>query len=182
MAKLVATSYGEALFELAKEENKVLALLEEVTALRTILTENKEFNILIENPKISKEECVEIIHTVFEGKISKELMGFLELLLQKGRYSELMPILDFFIDRVKEEEKIGKAYVTTAVELDEKQKSAIKTKLLETTSYREIEIEYAVDKSLIGGAIIRIKDRVVDSSIRTRIEKMERMLSKIQLV
>ena len=182
MAKLVSATYGEALFELAKEENKVLALLEEVTALRTILTENTEFGILLANPKVSKEECIAIVRNVFEGKISKELMGFLELLLQKGRYNELMPILDYFIDRVKEAEKIGTAYVTTAVALDEKQKGAIEAKLLETTSYRKIEVEYTVDESLIGGMVIRIRDRVVDSSVRTKLEKMQRMLSEVQLV
>ena len=61
MAKLVSTTYGEALFELAQEENKVLALLEEVTALRTILRENTEFNRLMNNPKVSKEECISIM-------------------------------------------------------------------------------------------------------------------------
>ncbi len=182
MAKLVSATYGEALFELAKEENKVLALLEEVSTLRAILTENTEFGILMNNPKVSKDECVGILRNVFEDKISKELLGFLELLIHKGRYSEVLPILDFFIDRVKESERIGKAYVTTAVPLDEQKKSAIEARLLETTSYRKIEIEYAVDESLIGGMVIRIKDRVVDSSIRTKLEKMERMLSEIQLV
>lgn len=182
MAKLVSATYGEALFELAKEENKVLALLEEVIALKSILTDNSEFGVLMANPKISKQESIEILHNVFEGKLSKELMGFLELLLQKGRYGELMPILDFFIDRVKEAEKIGTAYVTTAVLLDAKQKAAIEAKLLETTSYQKIEIEYAVDESLIGGMVIRIRDRVVDSSVRTKLEKMQRMLSDVQLV
>ena len=182
MAKLVSTTYGEALFELAQEENKVLALLEEVTALRTILRENTEFNRLMNNPKVSKEECISIMRTVFEGRVSRELTGFLELLLQKGRYGEILSILDYFINRVKEHEGIGTAYVTTAVVLGEKQKAAVEAKLLATTSYKKIEIEYAVDESLIGGMVIRIKDRVVDSSIRTKLENMERALSNIQLV
>lgn len=182
MAKLVSTTYGEALFELAKEEGKVLALLEEVTVVQKVLEENADFDRLMNNPKVSKEECISIMRSVFEGRVSRELVGFLELLIQKGRYGDILSILAYFVNRVKEHERIGTAYVTTAVELNEKQKAAVEAKLLATTSYKKIEIEYAVDESLIGGMVIRIKDRVVDSSIRTKLENMERALSNIQLV
>ena len=84
MAKLVSTTYGEALFELAKEEDKVLALLEEVTVVQKVLKENADFDRLMNNPKVSKEECIGIIHSVFGGKASKELIGFLELLDRKS--------------------------------------------------------------------------------------------------
>lgn len=181
MAKLVSKTYGEALFELAQEEDKVLPLLEEVCALQTILLENKELALLMNNPKVSKEERVEILKSIFGEKVSRELMGFLELLVQKGRYGEIDAILAYFIQRVKDAEGIGKAYITTAIPLKEAQKAAVEAKLLSTTSYRRIETEYAVDESLIGGMTIRIKDRVVDSSIKTKLERMERELLTIQL-
>ena len=61
------------------------------------------------------------------------------------------------------------------------QKDEIVKKLLETTHYVEIEMNYEVDASLIGGMVIRTKDRVVDSSIKTRLQKLTSELSKIQL-
>ena len=61
------------------------------------------------------------------------------------------------------------------------QKDEIVKKLLETTHYVEIEMNYEVDASLIGGMVIRIKDRVVDSSIKTKLNNMAKSLSEIQL-
>ena len=82
---------------------------------------------------------------------------------------------------VKEEKKIGVAYVTTAVELSEEKKQNVKVRLLQTTQYKEMEMNYSVDESLIGGMVIRIKDRVVDSSVRTKLEEMKKQLLQIQL-
>ena len=62
-----------------------------------------------------------------------------------------------------------------------KTKQEIEEKLIETTSFREMEMHYEVDEKLIGGLIIRIGDRVVDSSIMTKLYKLERQLMKIQL-
>lgn len=181
MAKLVSSTYGEALFELAQEKNTVSAMLEEVSGLQTVLKENQELSVLMNNPKVSKEERSDILKEVFKGRISDDLYNFLLLLVQKGRYDNVDEILAYFTDRVKDAEGIGTAYVTTAVELDSVKKDEVYKKLLETTSYRKIEVIYQVDPAIIGGMIVRIKDRVVDSSIKTKLEGMERSLHAIQL-
>ena len=71
--------------------------------------------------------------------------------------------------------------MTSATELTKKQKASLEKRLLETTSYQSFCINYSVDTGLIGGMVIRIGDRVVDSSIRTKLGNMARDLSKIQL-
>jgi len=73
------------------------------------------------------------------------------------------------------------AYVTSAAELSEAQKEKIREKLLATTEFVTMQMNYAVDPALIGGLVIRIGDRVVDSSIATRLEDMKRNLMKVQL-
>ena len=82
---------------------------------------------------------------------------------------------------MKEYKKIGTAYVTSAVELKDAQKAQIKEKLLATTQYVEFEMNYEVDPSLIGGMIIRIGDRVVDSSIKTQLYELKKQLMDVQL-
>ena len=176
MAKLVAGTYGEALFSLACEENKVDSLYDEVLALEDILEQNPDLTALMNHPKVTKEEKQKVIKEVFEGRASGELTGFLNLLLQKDRYSELPAILNFFESRVKEHKGIGVAYVTSAVELSAARKKEIEAKLLSTTSYRSMEMNFTVDESLIGGLVIRIGDRVVDSSIKTKLEGLKREL------
>ena len=66
----------------------------------------------------------------------------------------------------KEYKKIGTAYVTSAMELTLQQKQAVEQKLLDTTKYVQFEIHYTTDPALIGGMVIRIRDRVVDGSVR----------------
>ncbi len=169
------------MFELAEEKQTISLMLEEVSGLQAVLSENKELAVLMNNPKVSKEERVEIIKNIFEGRISKDLLSFLELLIQKGRYENVEEILAYFIDKVRDAKGIGTAYVTTAVELESDKKEQIKNRLLATTSYDKIEVFYQVDPALIGGMVIRIKDRVVDSSIKTKLEGMERSLQSVQL-
>ncbi len=181
MAKLISKTYGEALFELAVEEKKTDVFLGEVNAVLQALKQNEDFYKLLNHPKISKEEKIQVVENVFKGRISNEVTGFLTLIISKERYKELDAILEYFIDRVKEEKGIGTAYVATAVPLNEIQKAQVKEKLLSTTSYNEMEMFYSVDESLIGGMVIRIKDRVVDSSIKTKLSEIKKQLYKIQI-
>ena len=71
--------------------------------------------------------------------------------------------------------------IINSTELSDAQKAAVEKRLLETTKYVKFEMHYDVDAALIGGMVIRIKDRVVDSSIQTKLYDLTRELSKIQL-
>ncbi len=181
MAKLVSKVYGDALFETAMDKGKVDALYEEARALALILDDNPQLMVLLNNPQIVKEEKVAVMHQVFSGKVEEEMMGFLKLAVEKDRQNDIGAILGYFIQRVKEFKKIGVAKVSSAVELQAEQRSALEEKLLATTPYREFEMHYQVDASLIGGMVIRIGDRVVDSSIKTRLYELKKELSSIQL-
>ncbi len=178
MAKQVDITYGNALFELALEENKIDSLFEEAVALIDILKENQEIIKLLNHPKVSKEEKQKLVTETFDGRVSDELTGLISMVVNKGHISHIISILQYFIKQVKKEKNIGVATVASAVELNQAQKDAIEKRLIDTTSYDTMEIEYSVDKSLIGGLVIRIEDRVVDSSIKTKLENMSRTLSK----
>lgn len=181
MAKLISKTYGDALFELAVENDKVDVLFEEIKQLRSVLSENMEFGRLMNHPKIIKEEKIQVAKNVFEGRISEELLGFITIIIAKDRYKEIDAILDYFIAEVKRYKGIGVAMVTTAVPLKEEQCRKIEQKLLDTTGYKKMEMHYQVDESLIGGMVVRIGDRVVDSSIKTKLNELQKELLKIQL-
>lgn len=181
MAKLVSKTYGEALFELAVEENKVDVFMEEIEEIERILAQNTNFTRFMNHPKILKEEKIQVLQNIFKGRISDELTGFLTLIVTKDRYGEVDAILLYFLTEIKKFKGIGIAYVTTASKLREEQKVKIEKRLLETTSYKRMEMHYDVDAGLIGGMKIRIGDRVVDSSIKTGLNELTRQLLKIQL-
>lgn len=181
MAKLVSKTYGDALFEIAAEENRMEAFFEEADGILTVLRENAELSKIMTHPKIVKEEKIELIENIFKGQVSDEMTGLMRMLVEKGHFGEFESVLEYFIAEVKEFKNIGIAYVKTAVELSDKQKAQIVDKLIQTTKYVEFEMHYEVDAALIGGMVIRIGDRVVDSSIQTKLYELKKNLSKIQL-
>ena len=177
MAKLVSKVYGDAYVSVVSEKNNLIDALEEIKSVKNILLENVEIIELLDSPKMDDEEKIDFIKGIFENHISVDSLGFLLTIIEKKRQAELLPILDYVIDCVKELLLIGKATVTTALPLDDSKKERIVDELLKSSHYKSLEAEYVVDESIIGGIVIRIGDRVVDSSVKTRIDKMRKMLS-----
>ena len=181
MAKLVSKTYGDALFELAIEEGKIDELFDEVIILKSVLNDNPEFSKLMNHPKVDKEEKKAVMESVFKGRISDDITGLLDIIISNNRYSEIFSVIDYFIKQVKEYKRIGTAFVTTPLPLNDNQKASVEKKLLETTAYSSMEMNYIIDESLIGGMVIRIGDKVVDSSIKTKLNDLTKELQKIQL-
>ena len=156
-------------------------MYEEICELRKILGENEDLQKLLDNPKIIREEKESVIENIFRGRVSDEIVELMKLMIAKGRYSQIESVFDYVIGLVKEEKKIGIAYVASALPLTGDQKANIIRRLLDTTKYEQFEMNYSVDKSLIGGVVIRIGDRVVDSSIKTKLYELSKDLRKIQV-
>jgi F-type H+-transporting ATPase subunit delta len=177
MAKQVDATYGNALFELAVEESKIDELYDEVVALNKVLESNVELLKLLAHPHINKEDKVKVVKDTFEGRISDELTGLLVMVVEKGHAKQIPAILKYFLAEVKKYKKIGVVDITSATELSDSQKKAVEKRILETTSYKSLEVNYQKDKDIIGGLIIRIEDRVVDSSVRTKLNTMAKALA-----
>lgn len=181
MAKIISKTYGDALFDLCLETNTLDVVEADIIALKEAFTQNAELYKLLNHPKITKEEKVTFIENILKGRASEQVTGFLVIIVDKGRYDEIDSIFDYFLARVREYKNIGVAKVTSAIPLTEDQRVKLKAKLLSTTKYVQFDIEYEVDKELIGGLVIRIGDRVVDSSIRTKLSKLSKQLLNIQV-
>lgn len=181
MAKLVSKTYGEALFKLAMEENTLDQIAEEAKVVLEAFQGNEDLAKLLNHPKVSKEEKIKVIENIFKGKFSDSIVGFLVLIVEKGRYNEIDNIFHYFLSEVMEHKNIGVAYVTSAFPLSESQKKDIEDRLLQVTKYVEFKMNFDVDKELIGGVVIRIGDRVIDGSIRNKLNEMTKQLNNIQL-
>ena len=181
MAKLVSKTHGDALFELAVEENCVDSISEEVIAVEEALKTNPDLFKLLNHPKIDKVEKIKLVKEIFDKKVSDNLVGFLTIMIDKERQNNIIETFEYFTARVKEYKNIGVVTVATPMELSETQKEELVKKLLATTKYVKLEVDYKIDESLIGGMVIRIGDRVVDSSIKTKLSELTKDLTKIQL-
>ena len=87
MAKLVSKTYGDALFELALEEDRLDSLFEESNVIREVFLTNSELIKLLNHPKIDKEEKISVIENIFTDRVSKDMVGFLVLVIKTKQYS-----------------------------------------------------------------------------------------------
>ena len=181
MAKLVSKTYGDALFELSLEEKKEDILFEEAKTFLEVIKSDDELVKFMKHPKIVKEDKIKTGKNIFENNFSKEFAGFLLVLIQKDRFSEVEKTLEYFVGRMKEHKKIGVAYVSTAAALSDAQKEKVTARLLETTDFETFEMNYTVDESLLGGMVIRVGDRVVDTSIQNKLKSLSKQLSALQV-
>lgn len=181
MAKLVSNVYGDALFELSVEQNRVDEYLQEAQVVVEVLDTTPELSQMMSHPKITKEKKLRMLEIAFKGNIADELLALMLKLVEKGHAKDMKAVFVYFADKVYEYKKIGKATVVTPLELSDSEKKAVEERLLATTSYVSFDITYELDPTLIGGMVIRIKDRVVDSSVKTKLNKLTQELSNIQL-
>lgn len=181
MAKSVSRVYGDALFETAAENQMIAQMDQEVKAVIGLLFRNREWVRILEYPGFSREDRFAVVNKCLDGQVSKELMGFLKAVVEKDRQKELLPMFRHFIRRVREYNKIGTAYVTSALELEEDQKKKLEQVLLKTTGYLELEMYYQIKKEIIGGLMIRVDDRIFDTSIKTRLEQQTSRLTRFSL-
>ncbi len=168
------------MFAAAAENGMLDEMLAEVEAALQAVKNNEEYIALLAHPRITVDEKIAMVEAAFKPA-SKELRGFLAAIVRKGRFSEIEEIFSYFINRVWEEKKIGVARVTSAAALSDDQKKKIEKKLLDSTPYVEFRMNYSVDSALIGGMVVQIGDRVVDASVRTKLESMAKDLNAIRL-
>lgn len=169
------------MFELALEENKLDDIWEEVRAVAVSLEENPDFLPTIKHPDLSMEDRQKLISKIYSGKLSEDMMGFLDVLVRKNRIGDLEKILEYFDDRAKDVKQIGVVNVQTPVELSASEKEKVEARVLEVTDYASLEVNYTVDPALLGGMVIRIGDQILDNSIRSKLEAMSRNLQSVRL-
>ena len=180
MAKLVVKRYATALFDIAKSEGQMALYEEEVKTIVKVLHDESDFMAVLENHKVTMDEKISLLETVFTDKVQNPILGLLVLLVKKGRQAEILNVLEGFLDKVKKESGIVKATVTSAVKLNNEQIAAIQSKL-EANTNSAIELETIIDEDIIAGLIIRVGDKVVDASVKGEMQTLKKQLSEIKL-
>ncbi|OYT16382.1 MAG: ATP synthase F1 subunit delta [Bacteroidetes bacterium 4572_77] len=178
MAKLVSNIYGDALFEVAIEEEILPKIEEELKFVIDSFKEYPDFYRLFNSPEISISERKVMISEVFEGKISEELLNFLKILVDKRRTSSLYVIGKAFYKLVDIYKNIEHVVVESVNELSDSEMNALKNKLTELTG-KNIELENKVNKGVVGGLVIKAGDKIIDGSISKKLNEMREELFKI---
>lgn len=178
MINIIASRYAEALFQVGEESNSTTKLYEELNAVLDILKSDKNFYNVLKSPLISKGEKKEIIENVFNNRIENDLKNFFKILIDKERISYLELIQKSFKELLNEKNNIIEGKAITAIPM---RKEEIK-KLEENLSSKynaNIILENIVDKTILGGILVRLGNKEIDGTIKTRLENLKQELSQV---
>lgn len=176
-----AERYARALFEIARLVHKDEEIEAELEAFSAALTASPALEKFFLNPQVKTAEKRELLLKIYQERnheIYEQLLNFFTILFEKNRFDLVHDITVIFKRIADEAQGQGTAEITSAVPLDARAEAAIVERLEKMAGYK-IEIKKAVDASLIGGVIVRIKNKVVDGSIHHKIGEMKKELTKI---
>ena len=168
----IARVYAQALFDSAKHAGKLDAIKEQLDQFADALSGNRELQLFLFSPYFSSTEKKEGLAKAIEGA-DPEFMNFLELLCEKHRVPVLFRIRDRFDDLWAEENKRLEVTVTSAVELDPELVQRIGSEI-ESQTGQKVDLSSEVDAEIIGGLVLRVGNKVLDASVRNRLEKLRK--------
>jgi len=173
----LASRYAKSLVDLAIEKGQLEVVRADMQVLQQITKGNPDVVTLLKSPVIKPDKKQKILAAILEGKISNVTSLFIQLLVAKGRESNLPEITTEFARQYNLLNNISKVKITTAVPLDAAILSAIKQKV-EAGSDKKIEMETAVEPDLIGGFVLETDDRLFDASILRDLKDIKKQFAQ----
>ena len=166
----LAGRYATAAFELAREENALDTLASDLSVLKGLLSGSPDLERLVRSPAFSREEQASGMESVLRHAEASPLARKLVLLLaRKRRLFILADVIDAFDALLARHRGEVSASVTTARALDAQETEELK-QVLKQNLGREPKLELHVDPSVLGGLVLRIGSRMIDSSLRTKLD------------
>jgi F-type H+-transporting ATPase subunit delta len=164
--------YATALFELASEAGKVSAVEHDLAALGQALDESADLAALIRNPRLTRQAADQAMVAIGKLlKLSPLSSNFLGVLAANGRLGKLPEMIRAFSAIAAAARGEVTAEVTSAYPLSDAQLKALSTKL-KASEGKDVKVTATVDPELLGGLVVRIGSKQIDSSIRTRLNTL----------
>ena len=169
----VAARYAKSLIDLAEEQKALEEVNNDMVFFLHTLKANSQLIAVLGNPIISHLKKLNILTALFEGKMNKISIAFFKLMINKGRGEVLYTTAHSFIDLYDIKKNITKASVTSATPLSE----ANKQKMLDEVKAAvggEVILDTKIDPELIGGFVLTVGDRQIDTSIASSLKKIKK--------
>ena len=166
----IARPYARAAFASARASGKLGPWSD---ALRTgaVVVQDPRVQNLLGNPHVTPQELAQLVTGIAGNELDEEGRNFVQILAENRRLARL-PEISALFDALKDvEEGVVDVTVTSAAALDEEQQRTL-TEAMKRRLKREVRLHCAVDASLIGGAIVRAGDFVIDGSLKARLERL----------
>ena len=170
---LIADRYASALYDLSSEGKYVDEVLSDLQKLEEYINKNKDLKILINSPLIASNEKLLILEKLLLNHSFNVLtLTFLKVISNNKRFSSLPFIITRFMNINAEKRGEIFADITSADDLSNEQKSGIKNQLRLILG-EKLSLNYIVDKNIIGGLIVKVGSKMIDSSLASKINKLK---------
>ena len=166
----IARPYAKAVFDLAQESDAFDAWTATLEQL-AVISNDADFSALVSDPRVDGAKVAELLTDLAKDSLPEGGANFINLLVLNDRIQSLVDINQQYTDLVAKAKALVNAEVITAKSLTEDQKSSL-AGALETRLGLKVELTETVDADLVGGAIIKAGDMVIDGSAKGRIEKL----------
>lgn len=151
----ISVRYAKALFGLLRDANVLDAHKKDIELLLQCITEIPELQFVIQSPVIKVGEKIRLFRETFRGSFSDLTFTFINMVLEKRREEYLAGMCRYFLDLLKREQGVQSAELVTAIPMEENQRQSF-IKLISRKFKSQIELHEKVDKSIVGGFILRV--------------------------
>jgi F-type H+-transporting ATPase subunit delta len=178
----IARRYAKALLAIGREDGQAETYKEELGDFVKLLEEQKELDQAIANPLYVAESRKRVLQAVVKrAGVSRVMTSFLFLLFDKGRIQYLRDIHAFYEKLTDELANIVRADLVSATDLPEEAIEKIRAALSQKTG-KKVKMEVKVDPALIGGAVTKIGDLVLDGSVRSQLKSLKESLQRSEVI
>lgn len=171
----VAKRYATALFQVSKEQQLLDQMEAELRVVKEVMASNADLNAVLKSPKLSTDKKKEILKDAF-GKVNTYVLNTLLLLIDRHREDYITIVADEFIELANEERGIAEAIVYTIRPLTDEESKALSSTYAAKVGKKSLRIKNIVDTDLLGGVKIRIGNRILDGTLRGKLDRLERKL------
>src|SRR3954447_590952 len=172
----IAAVYARSLFEVAKEQDKLDQVRDELGEFADALNESRQLQVFLFSPYFSSQEKSEGLDKAVSDA-DETLANFLKLLIDNHRMPVVFRIRTEFDQLWEEENRLLPVQVTSAVDLPEETVKQIGDRISEQTD-RKVDLSSQVDPDILGGIIVRVGNSVLDASIRNRLENLRKQVAR----
>jgi len=170
-------AYAESLFHVARAEGMIDRVEEELTQLNKALDTNAELREFLSNPDVSPAGKKDAMIQIFGKTVSPVTLHWVNMVMDQGRQRRLPVIIEDFITLAQDVREKVTAEVITSVPLSEDLAKRLETELSRVTKKR-VFLKSLVDESILGGVIVKVQDKVIDGSVRHRLEEIKREMTR----
>lgn len=176
MADIVSERYALSLYEVAADEKKEKAYLDELTAVCQAFKREPDFLKMLTTPSIALEDKQSVLRKVFEGRIETFLLNFLMLITEKGRVGLIHDMREAYKEHYYFENGIVEVRAITAKPMSAALTEKLKAKMSAVTG-KQVVLETSVDESILGGIVVKLGNEQFDTSLRTRLGEIAAQLT-----